>query len=141
LTRRETSVLAALIDAVAAPLPPLPPVGETDAVAAFERWLSYAPRFNRGALRAALAGFVAARYACRDRRGRLALLARLGPLGEALRAQAAMSYYGDAGVLAVLGHDPATRVREARAARAAEHATTQSTAALAARDTTTAPAR
>jgi hypothetical protein len=118
VTRAETAALAALIDAVAAPLPPLPPVEETDAVAAFERWLAYAPRRNRAALRAALAGLATARFPHRDRAARLALLKRLGPLGEALRAASAVSYYGDTGVLAVLGHDPATRVREARAARA-----------------------
>jgi hypothetical protein len=117
MTRRETAALGALIDAVAAPLPPLPPVRDTDATAAFERWLSYAPAPNRTALRAALAGLAIARYPRKDRAARLTLLRRTGPLGEALRAAAAMSYYGDAGVLAALGHDPAARVREARAAR------------------------
>lgn len=117
MTRRETAALAALIDAVAAPLPPLPPVRDTDAATAFARWLSYAPAPNRTALRAALAGLAIARYPRKDRTARLALLRRIGPLGEALRAAAAMSYYGDAGVLAALGHDPAARVREARAAR------------------------
>jgi hypothetical protein len=118
MTRRESIALAALIDAVAAPRPPLPPVADTDAADAFERWLAYAPRVNRCALRAALAGLAIARYPHKDRAARLALLKRLGPLGEALRAAAAMSYYGDTGVLAALGHDPAARVREARAARA-----------------------
>jgi hypothetical protein len=122
VTGRETAALAALIDAVAAPLPPLPPVADTDAVAAFGRWLSYAPRPNRAALRTALAVLALARYPRRDRAARLALLRRIGPLGEALRAAAAMSYYGDAGVLAALGHDPAARVREARAARIADAA-------------------
>jgi nucleoid-associated protein YgaU len=120
MTRRETAALAALIDAVAAPRPPLPPVGQTDAIAAFERWLGYAPRLNRAAVRAALSGLAAARFPQRPRAARLALLRRIRPrpAAEALRAAAAVSYYGDAGVLAVLGHDPATRVREARAARA-----------------------
>jgi hypothetical protein len=118
VTRRESAALAALIDAVAAPRPPLPAVVDTDAAAAFARWLEYAPRLNRAALRAALTGLALARYPRKDRAARLALLKRLGPLGEALRAAAAMSYYGDTGVLAVLGHDPAARVREARAARA-----------------------
>jgi hypothetical protein len=120
--RREAAALAALIDAVAAPRPPLPPVGETDAVAAFAVWLGYAPRINRAALRAALAGLALARYPHRDREARLAILRRIRPrpAAEALRAVAAVSYYGDAGVLAVLGHDPAARVREARAARNAD---------------------
>jgi hypothetical protein len=124
--RREAAALAALIDAVAAPRPPLPPVAETDAVAAFARWLGYAPRINRAALRAALAGLALASYPHRGREARLAILRRIRPrpAAEALRAVAAVSYYGDAGVLAVLGHDPAARVREARAARAAAPAPT-----------------
>jgi len=126
MTAREAAALAALIDAVAAPRPPLPPVGETDAVAAFDRWLAYAPRLNRAALRAVLTGLAAARYARRGRDARLALLRRVRPCAaaEALRAAAAVSYYGDAGVLAVLGHDPAARVREARAARSRHGAAT-----------------
>ena len=121
MRRREAAALAALIDAVAAPVPPLPSVGETDAVAAFARWLGYAPRLNRAAMRGALAGLAAARFPRRDRAARLALLRRIRPrpAAEALRAAAAVSYYGDVGVLAVLGHDPAARLSEARAARAA----------------------
>ena len=120
MRRREAAAMAALVDAVAAPLPPLPPVADTDAVAAFARWLGYAPRLNRAALRAALTALALAHYPSRTREARLALLKRVRPrpAGEALRAAAAVSYYGDAGVLAVLGHDPAARVREARAARA-----------------------
>ena len=71
MRRREAAALAALIDAVAAPRPPLPPVAETDAVAAFARWLDYAPRLNRTALRTALAGLALARYGRRDRTARL----------------------------------------------------------------------
>jgi hypothetical protein len=119
VTSREQAALAALIDAVAAPRPPLPPVARTDAVEAFQRWLAFAPRINRAALRTALAGLAIARFPRRDRAARLALLRRIRPrpAAEALRAAAAVSYYGDAGVLAALGHDPAARVQEARAAR------------------------
>ena len=104
--RRESRAVAALVDAVAAPEPPLPPVRDTDAVASFARWLAYAPQPNRAALRAALLALAAARFAHRSRAGRLALLRRLGhsPLAEGLRATAAVSYYGDAGVLRALGH-------------------------------------
>ena len=103
---REARAAAALVDAVAAPEPPLPPVAETDAVASFATWLAYAPRPNRVLLRAALLALAAAGLPRRDRAGRLALLRRLGhsPLGEGLRATAAVSYYGDAGVLRALGH-------------------------------------
>ena len=103
---REVRAAAALVDAVAAPEPPLPPVAETDAVASFATWLAYAPRPNRALLRAALLALAAAGFPRRDRAARLALLRRLGhsPLAEGLRATAAVSYYGDAGVLRALGH-------------------------------------
>jgi hypothetical protein len=104
LRRREARAVAALVDAVAAPEPPLPPVRDTDAVASFASWLAYAPQPNRAVMRAALLALAAARFPTRDRAGRLALLRRLGhsPLAEGLRATAAVSYYGDAGVLHAL---------------------------------------
>ena len=106
MRRREARAVEALVDAVAAPRPPLPPVGETDAVASFARWLALAPQPNRALLHAVLRGLALARYARRDRARRLTLLRRLGrsPLAEGLRATAAVSYYGDAGVLRALGH-------------------------------------
>ncbi len=111
--------VAALIDAVAAPEPPLPPVAATDAEAAFATWLAFAPRLNRAGFRAVIALLRLARFGARDRAGRLAVLRRLGPLEQALRSAAAVSYYGDATVLRVLGVDPSARVREALARRAA----------------------
>jgi hypothetical protein len=108
LRAREARAAAALVDAVAAPQPPLPAVRDTDAVASFATWLAVAPQPNRALLRAALLALAAARFPQRDRAGRLALLRRLGhsPLAEGLRATAAVSYYGDAGVLRALGHGP-----------------------------------
>jgi hypothetical protein len=104
--RREARAVEALVDAVAAPRPPLPPVADTDAVASFATWIALAPQPNRALLHAALGTLALARFARRDRAGRLALLRRLGhsPLAEGLRATAAVSYYGDAGVLRALGH-------------------------------------
>ena len=104
MTAREARAVAALVDAVAAPEPPLPPVRDTDALEAFSTWLACAPQPNRAVLRAALLGLAAARFPRRSRAGRLALLRRLGhsPLAEGLRATAAVSYYGDAGVLRTL---------------------------------------
>jgi|SoiMethySBSTD1v2_1073268.scaffolds.fasta_scaffold851340_1 hypothetical protein len=115
---REARAAAALVDAVAAPEPPLPPVGRTDAVASFATWLAYAPRPNRIALRAALLALAATGFPRRDRAGRLALLRRLGrsPLAEGLRATAAVSYYGDATVLRTL--DAAAPQSEGRNKRA-----------------------
>jgi len=118
--RREARAVEALVDAVAAPRPPLPPVADTDAVASFATWIALAPQPNRALLHAALGTLALARLARRDRAGRLALLRRLGrhsPLAEGLRATAAVSYYGDAGVLRALGH-----VSPARGGTRAHHA-------------------
>jgi hypothetical protein len=89
VTGRERRAFARLIEIVCAPAPPLPPVADTDAVAAFERWMASAPRLNRVATRAAL------------------LLGgdRLVAL-EPLRAAAALSYYGDPQVARTVGHAP-----------------------------------
>lgn len=89
MTARERRAFARLVEVVCAPLPPLPPVAETDAVAAFERWMAAAPRLNRFGARAAL------------------LLAgeRLVAV-EPLRAAAALSYYGDPRVARAVGHAP-----------------------------------
>ena len=106
MRRREARAVEALVDAVAAPRPPLPPVADTDAVASFATWIAFAPQPNRAPLHAALGALTLARFPRRDRAGRLALLRRLGhsPLAEGLRATAAVSYYGDAGVLRALRH-------------------------------------
>lgn len=128
LRRREAATVSALIDAVVAPEPPLPPVPDTDALPAFADWLSRAPQPNRAGVHALLAALEIAgplaRFSALDRGARLASLRRLNrvramaPLAEALRSIASVSYYGDAGVLATLGHDPVARVREARERRA-----------------------
>jgi hypothetical protein len=130
MRRREAATLVALIDAVVAPEPPLPPVRATDAPAAFAAWLAAAPRVNRIGVRAALAALevapLRARFSALPRAGRLDVLRGLQRRGatrgaaEALRSAAAVSYYGDEGVLRALGHDPAARVREARARRRRE---------------------
>jgi hypothetical protein len=120
LTPREASVFAAIVDAVAAPEPPLPPVAATDAVPAFDRWLQAAPPLNRAALRVLLnlAGLVRVRRMSRERR--LALLARLGAPADALRSAAAASYWGDEGVQRAVGYDAAARVHDARERRRRE---------------------
>jgi hypothetical protein len=113
LTRHEARTFAVLADTLLAPLPPLPPVTATDAVAAFDRWLTLAPRVNRVGARALLLALAAARWPRQPRARRIAAVeaaARRGPLGrgvvEALRAAAAVSYYGDARVSALLGYAP-----------------------------------
>jgi hypothetical protein len=120
LTAREASIFTALAETLLAPAPPLPPVRETDAVAAFDTWLARAPRANRLALRAVLHLLelaprltpARARWRRLPPAARLRLLDRLAQttagrgLVEALRATAAVSYYGDAGVSALLGYTP-----------------------------------
>jgi hypothetical protein len=123
LSPREASIFACVADTLLAPAPPLPPVHATDAVRAFDAWLAQAPAINRMALRAVLLGLELAprltRARTRWRRlaptDRLAVLDRAAhhPAGralvEALRATAAVSYYGDAHVSALLGYTPRSR--------------------------------
>jgi hypothetical protein len=112
LSGREASIFACLCDTLLAPAPPLPPVCETDAVASFDRWLALAPALNRLALRATLLALEVAprltqrrRFRRLSRSQRLAFLRHAGPLVEPLRATAAVSYYGDARVCALLGYE------------------------------------
>lgn len=113
LTRHEARAFACLADTLLAPRPPLPPVAATDAVAAFDRWLTLAPPLNRVGARALLLTLAAMRWPRQPPARRLAMIdrtAKRGPAGrgvvEALRAAAAVSYYGDAQVSALLGYDP-----------------------------------
>lgn len=127
ITPREGAIVAALADTIAAPVPPLPPVAETDTVAAFDRWLAHAPTINRLALRAVLypAGAV---LRGRTRDERVEALRRLDrsrtpgvrQLSEAVRAAVAACYFGDLGVMRVLGFDPEQVVARGRELRAAE---------------------
>jgi hypothetical protein len=110
MTRREASIFAAVVDAVVDPEPPLPPVADTDAVAAFERWLAAAPPLNRAALRALLYAVEiaprihgeGARLRTLPRASRLQVLHRWGRLADALRSAAAGCYWGDVGALEVV---------------------------------------
>jgi len=106
LSRREAAIFARFADTVLAPAPPLPPIRDTDAIASFDGWLAGAPRLNRVGARAALLALAVSRA---DRRlPRLARVERAGgrALVAALRAAAAISYYGDPRVSALLGYDP-----------------------------------
>jgi hypothetical protein len=101
LTARERRNFAHVADAIVAPAPPLPAAGDTDAAAAFERSLAAAPKLNALALRAA---FLLVGAGLRG-----------GPLLKLVRSLAHLHYYGDAGVMRILGYDP-----DAVVARAAE---------------------
>ena len=128
MTGRELSIFACVTDTVVAPLPPLPPVHETDAAPAFAHSLEAAPALNALALRAALLalelaplalGFGARlrRLSPAERERALAKLDRgpLAPLLKAVRSLAHLHYYGDARVMRLLGYDA-----DAVVARAAE---------------------
>jgi hypothetical protein len=95
-----SALVARYIDAAVAPQPPLPPVAATDAVRAFGAQLAAAPRLNRVVIRLLLVARVAG--------------LRLGPAEEPLRALARISYYGDVGVMRLLGYDPDAVLRRAR---------------------------
>ena len=101
MTRRERALVARYVHEAVAPAPPLPPVAATDAVAAFAAQLAAAPRLNRVAIRALLLARAAG--------------VALGPAEEPLRALAHISYYGDLGVMRILGYDPEAVVRRAHA--------------------------
>ena len=104
MTRGEARRFAALVEQAVHPGPDLPPVAQTDAVAAFDAWLRAAPRPNRIAMRALLR--VPSRHT--------------GPLGELLQRLAAFCYYGDAAVMRLLGYDADAVVARAAELRAAE---------------------
>ena len=101
MRRRERALVARYVEEVVAPAPPLPPVAGTDAVAAFAAQLAAAPGLNRLAIRALLLAHAAG--------------VRLGPAEEPLQALAHISYYGDLGVMRILGYDPEAVLRRARA--------------------------
>ena len=92
MTRVVRAAAARVIEWAVAPAPPLPPVAQTDAVAALGRQIAAGPPLNRIGLRAAL----------------LARAAGLpvGPVERALRSLAHLCYYGDAGVMRLLGYAP-----------------------------------
>ena len=102
MTRGEAARVAALVEEAVAPDDPLPPVRDTDAVAAFDAWLRAAPRTNRLVLRALLR------------------VPRVRTTHELLLRIAAHCYYGDPKVMRALGYDADAIVERATLLRAAE---------------------
>jgi hypothetical protein len=134
LTPREASIFACLADTVVAPRPVLPAVSSTDAVAFFDRWMARSPTLNRAALRAllyvievapAFMGFgrrmrrldaaERARYLRAVERARSPQLRQLVKL---IKGFAALSYYGDDGVMLLVGYDAEANMRRGRELRA-----------------------
>lgn len=133
LSGREASIAACLCDTVVAPAGGLPPVAQTDAIAALDTTLSSGPAITRIGLRALLLGLELMPVALGERARmrqltatrRTAVLDRLGrgPLAgvmQALDAVLAFSYFGDAEVLRRLGYDAEANVARGRALRDAE---------------------
>lgn len=133
LRPREASIFAAFADTVVAPVAPLPQVRATDTAFAMDANLAAAPPVNRYALRGALLalevlprvlrGHGGRRFRRLDGAGRTAVLATLerGPLAavvKPLRTLAHLSYYGDPGVMRLIGYDADAVVARAAAARA-----------------------
>ena len=105
MTRREAERFAALVEEAVRPGGELPPVRDTDAVAAFDAWLRAAPAPNRLAFRALL---------------RLPARVTAGPARDLLLRLATHCYYGDARVMRTLGYDADAVVARAAALRVAE---------------------
>jgi hypothetical protein len=130
MTGRELSIFACVTDVVVAPVAPLPAVRDTDAASAFARSLEAAPALNALGLRAVLLalelaplalGFGARlrRLAPAERERALERLDRglLAPLVKAMRSLVHLHYYGDLGVMRLLGYDPEAVVARAAAVR------------------------
>ena len=128
LSGREASIVACLCDTVVAPAPPLPAVADTDAVQAFDYYLATSPPLNRLGLRvlvhlAELAPRLMGQGARlrrlgREERGRAlrrAERSRAKPVVDAVEFVARLSYFGDDGVMRLLGYDAEANLRRARA--------------------------
>jgi hypothetical protein len=111
-------------------------VARTDAVAAFDRWMSMSPRPNRAGIRVLLyavelgpllAGFRArlrrlspgerARFVARVEHARAP---QVRQLAKFVKGMSFVSYYGDDGVMRSLGYDPDANLERGRALRAAQ---------------------
>lgn len=125
---RARDVFAALVDAVVAPAPPLPPLRPDGAPAHLHRLLDASPRLNAAAIIAALLALDAAPLAATGRRfrrlpagRRRALLDRFAtspaaPAVQALQALAQLAYYGEDDAARAVGYDAAAVLRRAGSA-------------------------
>ena len=113
MTRRELATIESLITWAVDPQPPLPPVAETDAVAALVANIEHSPGPQRIALRAALAAAGALQRGALDR-------APFAPLADLVTALSHLAYYGDLGVSRVIGFDPVKVAERGHATRTAE---------------------
>jgi hypothetical protein len=101
VTAGEARRFAALVERTVRPRDGLPPVGETDAVAAFDAYLRAGPRANQLLMRGLLR-------------------VPVGPARLLLERIAAHCYYGDDRVMRALGYDADAVVARGARLRAAE---------------------
>jgi hypothetical protein len=136
LKPREGAVFAALTDAYCSPVPALPPVGESDAVAFADELVAASPSVNRIGFRVILR-LVDLAPLVRGYSGRFRLLSRaqrdeflhgldrsrwflLRTAARLLKTVTLMSYYGDPEVLRKVGYDPDANLARGRALRTRE---------------------
>ena len=136
LSPREASIFACLVDTVAAPEPPLPPVAQTDCAFFFDRWMAASPALNARAMRVLLHVIellpLALGYGGRFRR--LPVEQRVRYVGAIERASsplvrqltklvkgaAFLAYYGDDAVMLRLGYDADAKLARGRELRVRE---------------------
>ena len=116
MTRGERRVVERIIDAAVAAGDPLPAPRDTDAVAAFDRWLRAAPAPNRLAIRALLRVVGTDDLEHRIERGK----GLRGGGAQFLARIAAHCYYGDEAVMRALGYDAGEVAARGLALRRAE---------------------
>ena len=116
MTRAERRAVERLLAATVPAGDGLPPVEQTDAVAAFDAWLRAAPAANRAVLRVLLRAVACGDVARRVESGRGA---RAGAT-QLLARIAAHCYYGDERVMRRLGYDAREVAARGHALRHAE---------------------
>ena len=116
MTRGERRALERLLAAAVPAGDGLPPVAQTDAVAAFDAWLRAAPAPNRAALRVLLRAVARGDVNARIESGR----GRLAGGTQLLARIALHCYYGDRDVMRRLGYDAAAVAQRGLALRRAE---------------------
>ena len=116
MTRGERRAFERLLAAAVPPGDGLPPVAQTDAVAAFEAWLRGAPAPNRTALRVMLRAVARGDIAGRLESGK----GRFAGATQVLTRVALHCYYGDRDVMRRLGYDAAAVAERGLALRRAE---------------------
>ena len=136
LSPREASIFACVTETIVAPVPLLPAVRDTTAVASFDTWLWHSPRLNRAGLRGLfylaemsprLLGFGARlrSLAPGERTAALQRAERSGPapvrgLVKLVKSITCLFYYGDDAVMRRLGYDADAVVRRGRELRMLE---------------------